>query len=328
MSEQSAWQSPSIGERARGAIWLVPLLIAAAELVGHATMRARVPSPGDWDRAGAFVRAELGPRDQVVAAPTWTEPLMRQRLGRELGLARVGDLNLEPYERVFVTSIRGHLQPELARRDPDATTRFGEVTVFRYDLGPSPVLYDFVANLERAEVTRVVGDAYLPCPHVTVPPRGGGLGQGPYWPADRFVCDPQRPWLFVARTVNEDRDLGLRTCIWQHPQGTEPIRATFRDVPLGERLVLEADIYYEHERNEVHGPIPFEVRVRIDGHDAGTMRHLDGQGRKRMVIVTGDRAGARARRGTVEVETTTVEPHLRTICWSGSTRLAAREGAR
>lgn len=327
MSEQSAWQSPSIGERARGAVWLVPLLLAAAELVGHATMRSRVATDDDWRRAGEFVRTRLRPRDQVIAAPAWADPLARRELGATLGLARVGELDLEPYERVFVLSIRGHMHPQLADTAADGIRRFGEVTVTRHDLGPSPVLYDFVANLEQARVSQVVAGQAQDCPRVHLPPRGGGLGQGPYWPADRFVCDPQSPWLFVARTVNEDRDLALRTCVWQHPRGVEPIRATYHDVPLGERIVLDADIYYEHEREEVHGLVPFELRVRVDGHDVGTMRHLDGQGRKRMVITTGER-GDRGRTGTVEIETTTAEPHLRTVCWSGSTRLGPREAAR
>lgn len=328
MDVRSAWQSPSIGERARGAIWLVPLLLAAAELVGHATMRTRVATPDDWRRAGAYVQRVIGPRDQAVAAPSWADPLLRRELGATLGLDRVGALDLEAFDRVFVFSIRGHRPDELSDRVPAETRRFGNVTVARYDLGRSPLLYDFVAHAMDAEVTRLVDGHPRTCPRVRVAERGGGLGVGPFWPEDRFVCDAQRPWLFVARTVSEDRDLALRTCIWQHPQGHEPIRATFTDVPLGERIVIDADIYYEHERNEVHGPVPFELRVLVDGRDAGTMRHVDGQGRKRMVITTGNTGTPAGRRGTVAIETTTADPHLRTICWSGSTRGAAREAGR
>jgi len=322
VTERSAWQSPSIGERVRSAAWLLPLLFAAAELIGHTTMRARVASRDDWRRAGVYVRDHLGPRDQVIAAPSWADPLMRAELGGRLGLDRVGVLDLEPFDRVFVVSIRGHAPDSLGTRPPESTHTFGGVTVARHDLGPSPVLYDFVAHAAEARVERVADGVTTPCPLVRLPERGGGLGFGPYWPEERFLCDATRPWLFVARTVNEDRDLGLRTCLWQHPQGAEPIRAIFSDVPLGERIVIDADIYYEHERSEVHGGIPFEVRVLVDGTDVGTMRHVDGQGRKRIVITTP--GSAEGRRGTVTVETTTDMPHLHTICWSGSTRRAPR----
>lgn len=323
-SESSAWQSPSIGERVRSAIWLIPLLFALAELLGHAVMRGRVATDDDWRRAGEYVRPRIGPRTQVLAAPDWVEPQMRRELGDVLGLDRVGSLDLAPFDRVYLLSVRGHLPPTLEGRAPVGVRRFGEVTVARFELGPSPMLYDFVAHLEDARVERIVDGVAAPCPSVRVPGRGGGLGFGPYWPEERFVCDAERPWLFVAKTVNEDRDLRLRTCVWQHPQGDEPIRVTFPDVPLGARIVFDADIYYEHERNEVHGPVPFELRVAIDGHDVATMRHFDGQGRKRMVVAS----PGGARRGAVSIETTTANPHLRTICWSGRTETEHDEARR
>jgi len=320
----NAWQSPSIGERVRSAVWLVPLLFAVAELLGHGVMRSRVATDDDWRRAGDYVRPRIGPRTQVLAAPDWVEPQVRRELGAALGLDRVGSLDLAPFDRVYLISIRGHLPPSLERRAPAGVRRFGEVTVARYELGPSPMLYDFVAHLDGARVERLVDGVPTRCPAVRVPGRGGGLGFGPYWPEERFVCDPVRPWLFVAKTVNEDRDLRLRTCVWQHPQGEEPIRVTFPDVPLGTQMIFDADIYYEHERNEVHGPVPFELRVAIDGRNVATMHHLDGQGRKRMIV----RPPAGVARGAVSIETTTANPHLRTICWSGRTERAASEARR
>lgn len=313
--------------RARGLAWFVPLLIAAAELVGHLNMRSHVPSRDDWRAVGRYVGAELRPRDQVLVAPAWADPLLREQLGDRLGLHRVGELDLEPFERVFVVSLDGHGLPALARHRASSMREFGALRVELHRLGPSPVLYDFVERWGDAEVVMVRDGIDVPCRRQRLGPRGGGLGQGAYWPADRVVCDAQRPWLFFAPTVSEDRDLALRHCLFQHPSGPEPIRVTYRGVPLGERLVIDADIYYEHERNEQHGVVPFELRVIIDGHDVGTMRHYDGQGRKRMVLATGVEGADPWRRGTVVFETTSADPSFRTVCWSGSTRTALREEA-
>src|SRR4029078_185452 len=68
------------------------------------------------------------------------------------------------------------------------------------------------------------------------------------------------------------------------PPGPEPVRASFANVPLGERLVLYADIYYEHERERIHRPI--DVVVRVDGGEIGRMTHFDGDGEKRMEAST------------------------------------------
>ncbi len=320
MSHQELASGPSFAERARGMLWLVPLMVAAMELAGHAATRMRVPARGDWEQAAAYVGAQLRERDQVLAAPAWADPLLREQLGERLGIRRVGELDLEPFDRVWVVSLGGHVPDALQGRVPVYQRRFGELTVAPYRLGPSPVLHDFVTHWAEAEVSFTRDGVESRCARQIAAPRGGGLGQGAYWPRDRVVCDPQRPWMWFGPTVNEDRDLALRRCLFQHPSGPEPVSATYRDVPLGERFVVDADIYYENERNEIHGSVPFELRVLVDGVDAGTMRHLDGQGRKRMVVQTQPPGSDPWRRGTIRVEVTSHEPSLRTVCWSGSTR--------
>jgi hypothetical protein len=120
----------------------------------------------------------------------------------------------------------------------------------------------------------------------------------------------------------EDLELRPRHCIWQHPSGNEPIRATFPSVPLGERLVLYGDLYYEHERTLEHGPI--HVAVFVDGEEIGRMVHRDGDGWKRMIASTRfDRRGNRER-GDVTIEVTAPDPNLRTFCWAATTRGAER----
>ena len=101
------------------------------------------------------------------------------------------------------------------------------------------MLYDFVEDIENAEVELVVTDGSKPCSWMSAPPAPGGLGHGPMTPTERFVCDPQRPWLWVGATVLQDLELQPRRCIWQHPAGADPVRVTFSDVPLGERLVRQ-----------------------------------------------------------------------------------------
>ena len=318
---------PALGGTPRrlpvGAWWLLLFALAVVELVGHFVIRARVPEDADWDQAAAFVRGEEQPRDLVEVAPAWADPVLRERLGDVMTLQEAAYSDRASFERLWLLSIRGADLADEPSMDPAVDRYFGRVRVRRWDLGPSPVLYDFVDHVRDARVTMVRGDVERPCPwQPRGTPRGGGLGAGAMTPGARHQCDPSRPWLWVGETVTEDLDLEPRRCIWQHPAGSAPVRATFEDVPLGDRLVFYGGIYYEHERMLEHGPI--HVTIRIDGEEAGRMIHRDGDGWKRIEVdpqqvVPGDGA-----RGDVTVEVTAPDPHLRTFCWSATTREGPR----
>ncbi|MFO0696591.1 MAG: hypothetical protein U0230_23685 [Polyangiales bacterium] len=305
---------PHAGAFVRRYVWLVPLVVAMVEVLGSATVHSRIPEDGELRQAAEFVRARFRDGDQILSAPGWIEPRVRLALGDRISLSMAGAIDLDRYTRVWVVSARGRRAAGVPSRPPELARSFGHVRVERWDLGPSPVLYDLGENVLSAEVVLVEHGAERPCPVVDAPVQQGGLGTGPIWPSRRHVCDAARPWLWVAPTVNEDLDLRLRRCVWQHPNGREPMRATFHDVPLGDRVVLDADIYAEHERDELRGP--FEVRVLVDGRTAGLLVHRDGEGRKRIVASTTTPGGDPHRRGTIAIETTAADPGLRTVCWS------------
>lgn len=305
--------------RVRGAWWLIFLALAIVEVVGHVVVRARVVSDEDWARAAARVRRDVQPGDLVVVAPTWADPLLREHLGDVISLEDAGRSDLAQYRRLWALSIRGHRPAEAPPSAPELDEQIGPVRVLRWDLAPGGVLYDFTEHVREARVSMVQGENEAPCPLRTEGrARGGGLGAGPITPAERHVCDPRRPWLWVGATVQDDLDLMPRYCIYQHPAGREPIRATFDDVPLGDELVLYGDIYYEHERDRAHGPV--NVAVFVDGEQVGRMVHRDGDGWKRMVASTQREGQPRRARGEVRIEVSADDANLRTLCWAATTR--------
>lgn len=304
--------------RRRGTIWLIFLALAIVEVVAHVVVRARVVEEDDWERAAEKVRSDWREGDLVVVAPEWADPLLRKHLGDRITLEDAGRSDLAQYRRLWALSIRGHRPAEAPDHAPEHDEQVGRVRILRWDLPGDAVLYDFTEHVPDAQVTIVQDGRERACAWRTDPrPRGGGLGAGPITPASRHACDPRRPWLWVGTTVQDDLDLRPRHCVWQHPAGREPIRATFRDVPLGERLVLYADLYYEHERDREHGPV--HVAVHVDGEEIGRMVHNDGDGWKRMVART-QPAGPRRERGDVTIEVTAPDPHLRSLCWAATTR--------
>lgn len=306
-----------------GLVFLVPLCFALVELVFHCTLRARVVPARDFEAAAAWLRPHHRPRDLIVAAPSWADPRVRAAAGAMIDLDDAGATDLDRYDRLWSFSIRGHRAELAPNRPPDAVKRFGRVRLERWDLGPSPVIVDLVDRALDAEVSLFEGGVATPCQRVTAEARNVGLGAGAAWPRERILCAGERPWLFVAKTVNEDLDLKLRRCVWQHPQGREPIRATFRDIPLGERVVLFADVYSEHERMQERGP--FQIRVLVDGQEVATMVHEDGQGRVRIEGLTQPPSGPRKPRGDVSIDVTASAPDLRTVCWSATIQGSPRD---
>ena len=295
-------------------LWLLVPLLALIEVASLAVRVSRVAPHSDWRAAATFVRAQQRPGDLITSAPAWTDPVLRLVLGDRVTLAQTGRSDPDAFTRMWALTVRGERPHDAPPRDPDFEQAFGKVRVLRWDLGASPVRFDLVEHVREAEVVRVEGASELPCPWRVGSAEGGGVGAGTETPAARFLCDPRRPWLWVAPVVNEDLSLEARYCVYQHPPGTEPVRVTYHDVPLGTRLVLYGGVYATHERMGENGPI--EVAVKVDGIVVGTMTHRDLDGWKRMEAATAERPGTR---GDVSIEVTAVNPNLRTFCWAART---------
>ena len=303
-----AGRKPSLGAWA----WVFIVALVAFELLAHALIERAIPSDESWERASAFVRAELQTSDIVVAAPPWIDPIVRHELGDLISLRRAAPADLGGVDRIWELATRG----ATTRSETPALERdFDGVVVRMWPIDTPEVLYDFVEQVAAASVDLVTdGDAH-PCPWTRAAPDRGGLERGPMRPSERFVCDPRRPWLWVGPTVLADLELRPRRCIWQHPAGIEPVRTTFSEVPMGQSLVLHAGVDYQVARHRAHSPVT--LSVWIDGELAGELLHRDGDGWSTLEIDTSARAGQHA---TVRFETTAVDPTARLFCYAASTQ--------
>jgi hypothetical protein len=298
--------------------WLGFFLVAAAEISVHAVISANVPELRDWKAASVFVRAQFEPHDAVTVAPGWADPILRWFLGDRISLAMAGRNDLAAYDRLWALSIRDHQPEEAPFHKPDLVRQFGRVKVFRWKLPPRSLLYDLVEHVAGAEVAMVQRGEERACFFGRwVPGGGGGLGKGVIAPTYRAICDRARPWLWVAPVVMEDLDLKPRRCVWQHPAGQEPIRVTFRAVPLGRQMVFYGGLYYEHERMREGGPV--EVSILINGKRVAQMSHRDGDGWAKLSIATGHADGATPT-GDVTIEVSAIDPNRRGFCWAATTR--------
>lgn len=292
--------------------WVLVVSLAAFELLAQPVIQAAIPSTESWKEASAFVRAEFAPSDRVVAAPRWVDPIVRSQLG-DLTSLRVAALpDSAGVGRVWELGIRG----ATTRNEAPALERyFGGVRVRMWPLQSPKLLYDFVEHIADARVELETDDGPLPCPWTAARPAPGGLERGPMRPADRFVCDRKRPWLWVGSTVLADLALEPRRCIWHHPAGPNPLHTTFTEVPLGERLIVRGGVDYQVARHRSLAPVT--LRVWIDDELVAEWIHFDGDGWSGVDIDTSNRDGSIA---TIRFETTTPDPFARLFCFAASTQ--------
>ncbi len=297
--------------------WVLIAGLAVFELVAHPLIRAAIPSDESWEAASAFVRARYEPTDRIVAAPPWADPIVRHHLGDLLSLRMAAPGDLAGIDRIWELSVRGATTRE---ERPALEQEFDGVRVRMWPVSTDGVLYDFVEHIGDARVELVAESGVETCPWTSARPSRGGLGHGPMTPLERFVCDPRRPWLWVGPTVLQDLELQPRRCIWQHPAGTDPVRVTFHDAPLGERLVIRGGIDYNSERGRAHGPVT--LRVWVDDRLMGELVHRDGDGWSGIDV---DTSGLGLERAEVRFETTAMDPTARLFCWSASAQGARDE---
>lgn len=295
--------------------------MAVAEVVALGVRISRVADDQDWERAAAHVREHFQESDAVGAAPGWADPLLRLHLGDKITTRVAGRSSLSAYERLWVLTLRGARAKDSPPRAPDFSQPFGRVVVERYDFGPSPSVVELPDALADARVK--VGSRVCKWNARAGGHTRGGLGQGPVFPRQRFICDPRKKWNWVGTTVMEDLALKPRRCIWQHPVGKQPVSVTFPNVHLGTHLVFDGGVYFYHERDFSGADV--EVRVSVDGREVGRFRHKDGDGFKRWRIDTLKGRDANERpRGDLRIETRTSDPRRRSFCWTGSIRDAER----
>jgi hypothetical protein len=288
-------------------LWIALIALPVTEVALHFRARAAVPARSDWERAAQRVRSELAPKDLIVSAPGWTDPLLRAVLGDRIGPAMAGRSDLAGFERLWSLGIRGARPAEAGARAPALTEVFGAVTVERYDLGPATVRSDLVDRLGSAEVS----SGSRPCPKKRLPPaRGGGLGNGVLPPVERFQCDGAGTW--IAEVVLEDLGITPRRCVFQPPGVGAPTRVLLRDVELSEQLVLYGGLYYEHERMRQGAPVV--VTVLANDRPLGTLTHHDGDGWEKLALAT------QPGRVDLAIEVRSTSRKQRGFCWAASVR--------
>jgi hypothetical protein len=291
-------------------------LVAAVELVASFVVPA--PPVEAYEPLEDAVERVYQPGDLVVMSPRWAEPNARAVLGDTfMRLPDVARSDVSRYRRALEISLGGARSDELASFRETGSGRVGPFELRELENpAPEPVVYDFLDHLDPDDASvsgtePVETCAWTPRARVLT----GGLSGHPTFPRKRFQCGGG-PFFGVGVTVIADERFLPRRCIFAHPteHGERVLR--FERVPLGERVVGHAGMYWMIERTLAGAPI--DLAVRVDGDEIGSVRHVDGDGWKRFELPLGSHAGAAS--ATVEIAISSPAYVDRHFCFEATVR--------
>ncbi len=174
-------------------------------------------------------------------------------LGDLIPVAVAGRLDAARFGRVWEISQRGARAPETEGSRPAQSSRHGALTLRRYERPASQVSFDFVAEWNRAIVSRVAP---------------GGQVSWCYRAPDHFECADPPAQSVKAELLEIDTSphLALATSLASH--ATTVIE--FDRVPLGRELAVGAGLHNVWLRKAGKGTV--SLRVLVQGRELGRIQ--------------------------------------------------------
>jgi hypothetical protein len=298
----------------RLALFAIPL-VGVLELGLHLWQVSWSIGDDHWTAARASLE-KVPAEDLVAVAPTWLDPVAREKLGPAvLTLPRVGRPDETRFPRAHEVSVGGEHLPAFAGWAVEKRESFGKLDVTTY-VNPHPEkpiedLVDLVGS-ERMEVARVDGGFEQPCSWGRYGSQSGNIGFGTAVPAMRFTC----PGSWVGATVMPDLEYVPRRCIGAPPVGGPTVlRLRFRGVRFGHALHGHHGIAVHQERDLTGAPVT--LIARTDQGQLGRVVHNDGDGWKTFELDTRELEGKTA---DLVIEISAPSAANRQYCFEADTR--------
>ena len=202
-------------------LWLLVPLAGLAELGLFAYDARRAPRVSEWQALRAKVAQLKGPKDLLVVAPEWADPIARYAFGEELmPIANEARADDSAYARALEVATLGKSAPQLQSwkvSDERAVGRF-QLRV-RENPKPELILFSFLDNARPPWLSVTAGDsgdserACVYTEHAT--PSAGGLHGHLAFPRERYNCGGEE--FFVGVTILDDQQYRPRRCLWAEP---------------------------------------------------------------------------------------------------------------
>lgn len=272
------------------------VVLALVETVNALVAPSLAPTEKDWSAAAAKVRTGFQPGDLIVAAPAWSDPLMRQQLGDLVPMPVAGRMDAARYGRIWEVSQRGSRAADTAGATIAESSRHGALTVRRWEKAAAHVAFDFLAEWHRAKVSVVNPDgAEVPC----------GAAE------NRFQCLGG----MVLKPELLEIDFTLRNGLGVEPTELTTLAVEYLDVTLGRELAVASGLHSVWLRKLGDGKV--HLRVLIDGRELGAIEATSSSG---WGLKTFDTSALAGQTGKVRFEITVDKPNGRHVGFAAEAR--------
>jgi hypothetical protein len=272
------------------------LLLALTESVNAVVAPFLAPSDADWQAAAQHVRRGYRDRDLIVAAPGWSDQVLRLHLGDLIPAARAGRIDHRGFARVWEISQRGAHAPEGDGKLLGEAT-FGRLRVRLHEgTGLTPV-YDFQDSWAAAQVSRVEPDRVVRCEK-----------QG-----DQHKC-PGVAHNFVQPRILE-MDTSLHRALLAQPVQNATVVVEYPQAKLGRELAVGAGLHNAWYREAAGGTV--WLRVLVGGKEVGK---LESTNRSAWRVARLDTSAWRGQTALVRFEITSAKAHARLFGFAAEAR--------
>lgn len=270
--------------------------LALAESVNAFVAPSRAPSERDWIAVAAEVRAGFRPGDLVVAAPPWSDPVMRLYLGDLVPMPVAGRMDAARFGRVWEISQRGGRAADTSGGLVRLQSRHGALRLTLWEKPAAKVSFDFLASWQTASLSLAhAGQGEQPCAVE----------------AGRFRCAGGA--VFGPELVEVDTT--LRNALAVDPVERATLALDYADVPLAAELAVAAGLHNVWLRKSGEGKV--RMRVLVDGRELGTVEATSASGWSLRRFDTSAWAG---KSGRVRFEITTDNARARHFAFAAEAR--------
>lgn len=298
-------------------LWLLLPIAGTVELALFVHDARSAPRVEEWQALRAEVARLKRPRDLVVVAPEWADPLARQAFGDALmPIADLARPDVSTYARAVEIDALGASAAELVGWPVAETRKAGRFQIrIRNNPKPAQVLFSFIDQARPPQLEVGGASPARACAYTTqAPSTAGGLHGHLAFPRERYVCGGAEEH-FVGVTILDDQAYRPRRCLWAEPRAGEALRLSFKAVPMGAQIYGYAGLSYFLFRDGNHGPTT--ISARVAGQEVGRYEHHDEWGWHGFRFDTARFAGQTA---DVEFRIESDDPYERQFCFYADTR--------
>lgn len=266
------------------------------------------PTTDDYSKLAAELRPQFQPGqvagpgaggDLIVAAPQWSEQMVRQQLGDLMPLPMVSRLDAGRFTRIWEIARDGARHADTEGLTVAFEKKVGPLRLRRYDRpAPNAVTFDFVSGWQQATVTRIEKNGQLtPCEK-----RPDEFG------CPNFSFNVMKPQSMEIGTT-------IRRALYAQPIDAATMVYEWKDVPLGKELAVGAGLHHVWARKQGDGTVT--MRILVNGQLLDTFTTTNRTGFRVVRLAT---AAAAGKPGTVRFEVTTTRMSARYFGFAAEAR--------